>query len=446
MPSRRTFLAGAAVLLGGCTTDTDQGPNSQQKRTSSTGTGNRGTTGPGTEPPTGETVQWRFDAGGPISERLVVADGTVFVAGGANGNGDPPSGSHIRPKTGQNLYALGTDGSERWRFEADAGVFEPTVAESGVYVATGWNAGTHGVDQRVVRVEGGESRWQTEKTGSYLSLLATEGDRVFVCTGDDAIGMSGESMFALDGDGTEAWRMESGDVRDATLHEGNLVYSVANSVTTMISAADGETVWTHPGAPVGGEPELGDGLLLLDAVEQDGNGDYPVLGVDPSDGTERWRYASDEGDEGPFVCPGGVIDGGQVVGTEYGGLLFGLDATDGAEQWTYPVSGETRDAPAVTADTAFVTGMDGSLHAVNRETGERRWQSSITGIPRGVATTGDSVVVWTSGKSVPGVYAFGPDGSERWSFRYDGSLGQPVVAESGVYVATRSGYVVRLGR
>ncbi|WP_435359023.1 PQQ-binding-like beta-propeller repeat protein [Haloarchaeobius sp. DFWS5] len=456
MPSRRNFVASAAlVFAAGCTSqgddpatqsDTDTPTGNVEDPPSETGTDDPTTTEPSDDPPEGEAVQWTFELGGPLNDGPVLYDGTLYVTGGTNGNGTPPDGGYIEPTTSQNLYALGTDGSEQWQYAADAGVYDPIATDDGVYVVTGWSTGLSGRDQRVEFVAGGEQQWASAKKDRFLSILGTTGDRVFVGTGDDAIGTSGETLYALGADGSQQWSVESGDMHDGTVHDGTLIASPGGRTIVAYDITDGSEEWSRGDSPVGYDgPELFDGWFLVDQEEQDDDGNYPLLAVDAADGTEQWRYTSDEGDEGPFVCPGATVVDGTVYGVEYGGLVFALDAADGSELWTYPVDAETRNAPAVADGTVYVPAFDGTLHALDAETGEARWTKTVEGIARGVSANADGVVTWTHGKAVPGVYAYGADGSERWSFRHSGDLSRPVVDGTRAYVAVEGGYVVGLG-
>lgn len=110
-----------------------------------------------------------------------------------------PSREYLRPESSRNLVALGTDGTRRWRYEAPAGVFGPVPAADGVYATVGWSAGTHGVDNRVVRVVDGEQQWSTDAGGRYLNVLATA-------------------------DGGERWRFTTRGPPRATTTVGSRVY------------------------------------------------------------------------------------------------------------------------------------------------------------------------------------------------------------------------------
>lgn len=442
MPSRRDLLAalatGTGVALAGCT-DTLDGPGSAPTDGSP---GGDPTPGPGTDPPGGSAVEWtRFLGPAPVTTVTATADG-VYAVGGTNGRATPnPSRDYLRPESSRNLVALGTDGTRRWRYEAPAGVFGPVPAADGVYATVGWSAGTHGVDNRVVRVVDGEQQWSTDAGGRYLNMLATADGDAFVGTADDQRGLSGESLFSLAADGSERWRVEAGDASMAAVHEGTLYVPFADRQLVAFDTDTGGRQWTASGGLESSPPRPVGTQVYLDSENQVEEG-YPVRAIDARDATERWSFVAATDDGSPFVPTGAVRQGDTVYITEYGGTLFALDAAGGTERWRYRADGDTRDRPFVVGETVYLGAFDDGVHAVG-PAGKRRWRRALDGPVRLRGADADGVVA-AAGEERGDLVAFDTDGGERWRFRTRGPPRATTTVGSRLYLGTEAGFLVTL--
>jgi len=193
-------------------------------------------------------------------------------------------------------------------------------------VVVGWSAGTHGADQRLVRLADGERQWTTDPGERFLSILGSHDGTTFVGTGDDALGLSGETVHAVGPDGNEHWRVESGDAYQGTVHDETPYVPYGHRRTTALDVETGVKRWRRVMEPAGEDLRVFGDTLYLGAGERNDDGDYPVVAVDAATGAERWRYAAEGGNEGAFA-PTGAVEGpdGRVYGTEYGDLPFALE-------------------------------------------------------------------------------------------------------------------------
>ena len=381
--------------------------------------------------------------GGPVGPRPTLADGTLYVAGGANGTGTPPRDDPVSPDASQNLVALSTAGEEHWRYESAAAMqSRPVVADGAVHVVTGWSSGYSGIDARLVRVgTDGEFAWSNGPRQRFLSILGHADGTVFVGTSDDAIGASGESLFAVGSDGTTEWTVEGGDAFHGAVSDDTLYVDYGDVRTVAIDTADGSTRWgTDRGFP-GPFAVYGD-TLYLDAPTENENGDYPLVATDAATGEERWRYGVDMPDR--FVVSSALEAEGSVFVAEYGGLLAALDPADGTERWRYDAGDRTGEF-RVHDGTVYLPG-GGDLHAVDVASGEARWTRPVGDHVWSAHPSDAGVVVRARTSGDRNLFAgVAPDGTERWSFESAGNLTLPAVDGLRAYVGTESGYVAALG-
>ncbi|SFC48642.1 Outer membrane protein assembly factor BamB, contains PQQ-like beta-propeller repeat [Halobiforma haloterrestris] len=438
--NRRELLATVSVSLAGvagCLNGEDAGPfgESPDNGTAAEDDG---------EAPAGNAVQWTYQTGGSIRNQPTLQDGIVYLSGGTNDRARSTK-EHVRPERSENVYALTADaGTEQWQYEAPAGVASSPIVRDGVFVVTGWSAGTHGIDQQLVRLDDGSETWTTEEHDRYLHLLDSSDGAVYLGTSDDEYGIQGEELFAIRAsDGDQYWSIETGDTTDATIY-GDTLYSVAGGRrTTAFAVGDGEERWHRDMRPGTDDVRVFDDALYLISEQENENGNYPVVAVSAGDGSERWRFSVPV-DE-PFVPTGAVASGDTVYITEYGGWLFGVDRADGSESWRYSVGSDTRDPPVVVDDMVYLASKNGGVHAVDATTGDREWRRTVPGQVRIVAGNQQGVIV-RGGKEegMQHLRAYAPDGTERWSFSHPDYLTRPAVDGTRAIVGTRSGYVAAL--
>lgn len=118
--------------------------------------------------------------------------------------------------------------------------------------------------------------------------------------------------------------------------------------------------------------------------------------------------------------------------------LFALETRSGAERWRFePSSGSRPFATAVSNEFVYVgmAGSDGTMHALDRQTGEVRWEGSVSnagGVVGAALIGGKVIVVGDSGR----VVAFDAvSGDKRWRFDAPGAnMFSPAAAGKTVYV------------
>jgi outer membrane protein assembly factor BamB len=121
-----------------------------------------------------------------------------------------------------------------------------------------------------------------------------------------------------------------------------------------------------------------------------------------------------------------------------------------AVAWSFETGGPVRSSPAVTSTTVFVGSGDGSVYAIDRQSGQARWAFETAGPVHGSPAVAGGVVYVTSMDrhlyaldAITGEemwrFAFGDDAPFSWAWEYYAS--SPIVVEGVVYVGSGDGHL-----
>ncbi|WP_435066927.1 PQQ-binding-like beta-propeller repeat protein [Haloplanus sp. C73] len=309
--------------------------------------------------------------------------------------------------------------SEDWRVQTSETVTSVIAGPDAVYASA--------EDEIVAVSRNGSERWR-ESLGGGLYYVA---GRLYVST-DDAV-------VALDADsGDERWRSDVDDFEPSEVYEvAGTVYVTGRESVCGLHADTGERRWRLSTARYPALVASDDRLAVVtnERIRRLAPGEMTTGLVRDSAPTVKetirtgWR---------PWTMAPTLADGVLFV-PQYGDRLsdslgavrkYGLTQTD--EYWMSTFTWRGVAAVSVTADTVFAAPYrattdppDGSLVALDRETGEERWR--YDGAMLGRPAVGDGVVV--TGAADPGspsVCAAANDSQERTC-----TDGEPP-AESGV--------------
>ncbi|WP_101294325.1 PQQ-binding-like beta-propeller repeat protein [Halegenticoccus soli] len=462
-PSRRTVLgrlgsAFAVAALAGCAEEDDPEPSPTRSSPPDDPTRTPNETAepdprpdPGKpDPASHERLRWVADAGGRVAHAPTAVDGTVYVAGGA-GEAAPDVGPGVR-----RLSALDEQkGTRRWTFDPELPpASSPVVSRDAVFLV-GYGDGDGSANSsadssprsnanasasvngdgapRVFAVErrGGRGRWAESfpQAGPRLTLLGTTDETLFVGGTDDDESTDEEVYGVISAGGNVRWRWPLGDAVDGTVADGAL-YAGTSGGLYALRERSGEALWAKQDTSeyFGVEPLVVDDLLVVRPGD--------LVAFDRETGDERWRHA-----------PGGgasvadrALAGGRLLAVTDRGTLLSLAPSDGTVRWRRSAPANGGDVVA-TERSAYVLG-GGTLLAVDAETGTERWSASIgPGRPELYAAGDVPIVVRRRSNSV---VAFGADGSERWRFEPNDSVGAVATTANGAYVGTGVGYLYAL--
>lgn len=392
-----------------------------------------------------DAVDWSVAFDVPVAQTPAVVGGTVYVAVGAQAGHATDSPPEWDGGEGALVALDAADGTEHWRTPLSAPAQgSPVVREEGIYLVTGWDAGgLHGRDQRLQAFDHeGQRLWRSPTSSRYLFLLDVHGSRAFVgSTNDEVQTGGGHPLWAVGtDDGGIDWERDVGTAAWGRIVDGVLLADVGiGTVSAAFDPGDGDRRWRLNGGSLGDGStrfQTAAGLTFL-SIDRDDRSRF--AGVDPRAGTVQWTY--DEGGGERFVPTGAAVAGDTVVGTEYGGAVFGLDAADGDERWAIELEGEARNEPVVADGTVYVGLFDGGFHALDAGDGTERWQTSLRQHVFPAIPAGDAVVVTTSDHDEePAVTCLdATEGTERWMLDPGERLRTPATDGRRAFVGSASG-------
>jgi outer membrane protein assembly factor BamB len=174
------------------------------------------------------------------------------------------------------------------------------------------------------------------------------------------------------------------------------------------------------------------------------SGTWPAFGADvrntghadttgPADPVEAWTFDT----TGPIHDGVAVADGTVFVGSS-DGTLYALDAETGEERWRFPVRGQVRTTPAVASGLAFVGGRGGGLYALDTDSGGQRWAAlQSTGFSLSHPTVLEGTVY--AGSNDGTLYAVDAEsGDVEWDLDVGGDVASsPAIADDTIYVGWR---------
>jgi outer membrane protein assembly factor BamB len=333
--------------------------------------------------------RWQFQTRDAVySSPTIGADGVIYV-GSLDGH----------------LYAINTDGSERWRFKTGGKVYSssPAISADGV-IYVGSRDGLYAVNID------GSKRWRFGMEGGFSSPAIGADGAIYVGSGDG-------HLYAVNVDGSERWRFQTGEVSVPTPVRGS------DHVVYVVMA----TVFSSPAIGA-------DGVIYVGAW------DYNLYAIN-ADGSERWRFLTGDAIySSPSVGADGIIHVGSSDSN-----LYAVNV-DGSERWRFQVGDSLFSSPVIgTNGVVYVGCRDNHLYAVNVD-GSERWQFRTGGnVDSSPAIDSDGVIY--VGSDDGHLYAINDEGSERWRFRIGGNVdSSPAIGANGViHVGSGDGHLFAIG-
>ncbi len=367
-------------------------------------------------------LRWRFPTHGPVISTPACKGDTIFV-GSSDGNLyaiDAATGREIwrRGTTGSVnsspavwkssvifqssdgvISSLDTsDGSVRWKIRSAATLpfpwghesgdiysSSPAVVDNTVVVGSG-DGGVYKIDAATGRLI-----WRFQTDGRVRASPAVSGGTVYVGSADGY-------FYAIDlTAGTQQWKFAT---EGATLFSGDFGF---DRRTIQSSAA------------------VADGTVLFGA--RDGY----LYALSASDGTQHWRFNHEVS---WVISSPAVADGVVFAGSSDGRFVQAVDVSTGKELWRKPTS-SVWFSPVIAGEVVYFGDAAGTLHALNRTTGEYVWKQRFSGSLRGSALLTKDLIVFGGGDG--GVYAVvaGADRPFHRAVYWDEQLAEGAIFRGG---------------
>jgi serine/threonine protein kinase/outer membrane protein assembly factor BamB len=351
----------------------------------------------------GEWRPWRFRMSNDVWGTPAVAGGLLYVTSFEVHALDTASGrrqfktrdvawtmavegGRIHASDGPSLFALdAADGTDRWRTSIDGWVYAVRAGGGAVVTATrgggvqAWDAAT------------GALRW--ERGGAQAEFESPESGPVV--TDGVVYYQGGGLLHAVDAvTGAERWSHPVGDpgaagaVPTRPVVADGVVHLVAGTRVLALDARTGAERWHFdapavmfaPPAHVPGPAASGGGVYVVDHLGT-------VYALDPADGRDRWRVATEPRQSvEPVVVSGGSVHLGA------GSALYTLDAVAGTPRWRFAAQGEIVGSPAAAGGRVHFGSKDHCLYTVDAAGGMLRWRLETGGEITGSPVAADGVV------------------------------------------------------
>ena len=332
-----------------------------------------------------EGIQWTFEADKPVyySSPAVATDGTIYFG----------TGIFIHTDSGS-LYALNPDGTEKWKRDLDLypnpvypkgdNGYSPAIGADGTIYIQGATSALYAYDPQ------GNRLWKYVDFNSYPVGFEV-GQRTPAIGLDGTLYVSADDLYAVYPNGTRKWRFE--------------------------------TEWCHSSPAIGP-----DGTIYVMSGQDN------LVAVNP-DGSNRWLFMLDFGNQMSFASPAIDTDGTIYIAAEDfdTGFLYAVNP-NGTRKWCYTVPGDhrvLRSSPAIAPDGTIYVGTKSGGSGTPAQMlafypdGTLKWAFDVPQVTQTADDIYCSPTVGIDGTIYFGaetgsLYSVNPDGTLKWSLPLQG--------------------------
>jgi outer membrane protein assembly factor BamB len=264
--------------------------------------------------------------------------------------------------------------------------------------------------------------WKIDLEPSRSNPVIADGV-LYVGSGDGAV-------YALDPNtGETKWRFQTGENIPPNAFKSK-IFPPGTSVTDIMAAAASEMKAQEAQGrrQVDMTPAVVSGSVFV------GSEDRSFYAIDAATGQKKWSYEAGSGISFGYAVPAPVVTKGNVYFVSDAGL-HAVDALTGKRKWLFETSQKRASNAPVLGDGVILlaTGpvpsrspTQGSLYALDPETGNTKWVTNVEGVDIGGPLTAGDMVLFSGTSALYAVDA--ASGKTKWKFDAPTRIsGQPML-------------------
>ncbi len=312
------------------------------------------------------------------------------------------------------IYALNLqNGTERWRFpqKADAKVTffaPPVITEDGQLLAGGYDGVLYSLN-----ADNGSEVWRFDQAGQRFVASPYVASGVVLAPSADGV------LYALDLEGNLLWKFSDslyGLWGTPLASEGKVYLPALDHHLYVLDQSTGQLQWVSEelGGIVVTQPlTAAENLLIVGTV---GTQTPELIAMNPQkSGAVVWRYPSSA-----WIWSQPALYEDMLYFGDLSGAVYALRLEDGKEVWRLDIDENPKEGivatPWVTEETIYVVTLSGKLLAIDRLSGNIRWNKPFEGkLYQGPLGAGDLLLFSSLGTDVL-LIAVDENGNQRWAF------------------------------
>ncbi len=337
-----------------------------------------------------------------------------------------------------------------WKFRTNASVdASPVVGRDGtIYVASS--------DKRLYALtQLGAMKWTFLAEESIFSTPALGSD------GTIYFGDLAGNEYALNPDGTRKWIFSLTEGTDRRITASPAVTSAGVSYIASWNdqlcavSAEGKSLWcARLKGMLSSSPALDpEGNIYVSGQDIDQPASFAVYRFGPNSPAQVWKFSAPVGIDRnrAIATPAIDIQRGRLYAATTGdanGILFQIRLNDGALVRRTEFPRGILSSPAIGGDgTLYVGSLDGSLYAVNPDTGENKWRFKTAGTYLIGSPTVDGSGNVFVGDSDGMFYALSSSGKELWRYPAQSNIASsPAIGDDGkIFFTSYDSHLYALG-
>lgn len=289
---------------------------------------------------------WSYSLPEASATHSLASDGQRIFVG--------PADTRPVPRPGRALLALdAASGAVAWQLDCGAHSYSaPSCADNTVF-CTSADGQVHAIDAAT-----GRRRWSAPHP-DWGPAAPAVGAGVVVAGG------RGDLLLAYDqASGRERWRFQGGGwfASRPSIAAGLVFVRCWDGNLYALDAATGKLRWQLRGERGQGftsTPVFAAGLLLIGDRVRDPAGGYALRALDPANGRERWRFATQR-----YVSAAPLAADDTILCLAEEGAVYALAAADGALRWQFATAAAPVARLAADDQVAHIADREGNIYAI----------------------------------------------------------------------------------